>query len=66
MKINYKEYTYTSSVKGKVIIVKGTVFAKEKKDAIYQSQRETSFSGYNPNEVTIKFIHISKQLHKFL
>jgi hypothetical protein len=60
MKILYKEYTYTSSVKGEVIIVKGTVYAKDKKDAIFQAQKETSLSGYIPNEVTIKFMQISK------
>lgn len=52
----YKEYTYTSASNGATIIVRGTVYALSKADAIYQAKKETSRSGYNSKEIKIKFL----------
>ena len=50
-----KEYTFTSEVNGKTIIVRGAVYASSKEDAIYQAKKETSRSGYTEKEIKIKF-----------
>jgi len=51
----FKTYTYTSNVNGETIIFCGTIYAFDVEDAIYQAKKETSLSGYNQNEITIKF-----------
>lgn len=49
-----KEYSFISSVKGRVIITDGTVYADNKKDATYKAKYETSLSGSRPKFKDIK------------
>lgn len=55
----YKEYTYTSEVNGRTIIVRGTVYATDRADATYQAKKETALSGYKEKEIKINFKEVN-------
>ena len=57
-KIKEKEYTYSGYGKGKIVIVKGTVYADDKKNALWKAKQETSLSSFTFKEITIFFTDI--------